>query len=44
MTGSFSLSIILFLSFSVAVDFMNHSLTPLRPWTADISIISPAQP
>ena len=43
MTGSFSLSIILFLSFSVAVDFMNHSLTPLRPWTADISIISPDQ-
>ena len=44
LTGSFSLSIILFLSFSVAVDFMNHSLTPLRPWTTDISIISPAQP
>lgn len=41
MTGSFALSIILFLSFSVTVDFMNHSLTPLRPWTADLSIISP---
>lgn len=38
---SFSLSVILFLSFSVAVTFMNHVLTPLRPWTADISIISP---
>ena len=38
---SFSLSIILFLSFSVALIFMNHVLTPLHPWTADISIISP---
>lgn len=28
---SFSLSVILFLSFSVAVTFMNHVLTPLRP-------------
>lgn len=41
MVGSFSLSIILFLAFSVTVDFMNHSITPLKPWTADISIISP---
>lgn len=40
MAGSFALSIILFLSFSVTVDFMKHSLTPLRPWTADLSIIS----
>ena len=36
---SFSLSVILFLSFSVAITFMNHVLTPLHPWTADISII-----
>lgn len=41
MVGSFSISIILFLSFSVTIDFMHHSLTPLRPWAADISIISP---
>lgn len=41
MVGSFSISIILFLSFSVTIDFMYHSLTPLRPWAADISIISP---
>lgn len=41
MVGSFSLSIILFLSFSVTVDFMNHVLTPLKPWTPDISIVSP---
>ena len=41
MVGSFSLSIILFLSFSVTIDFMKHTLTPLHPWTADLSIISP---
>lgn len=41
MVGSFSLSIILFLSFSVTIDFMNHTITPIHPWTADISIISP---
>ena len=41
MVGSFSISIILFLTFSVTVDFMNHALTPLQPWTADISIVSP---
>lgn len=41
IAGSFGLSIILFLSFSVAVDMLRHSLTPLRPWTADLSVISP---
>ncbi len=40
MTGSFALSIILFLSFSVTIEFMNHTLRPLHPWTADISIVS----
>lgn len=40
MAGSFALSIILFLSFSVTVDFMKRALTPLQPWTADLSIIS----
>ena len=40
MVSSFSVSIILFLAFSVTIDFMNHTLTPLQPWTADISIIS----
>lgn len=43
MVSSFSLSIILFLSFSVTIDFMKHTLTPLHPWTADLSIISPDQ-
>lgn len=41
MVGSFSLSITLFLAFSVTVDFMHHSLTPLKPWTPDLSIVSP---
>ena len=41
MTGSFALSIMLFLSFSVTVDFMNHALTPMRPWAEDLSVISP---
>lgn len=40
MTGSFALSIILFLAFSVTVDFMHGALTPLSPWTADLSIAS----
>lgn len=41
MVGSFALSIILFLSFSVTITFMNHTLTPLYPWAPDISIVSP---
>jgi putative ABC transport system permease protein len=41
MVGSFSLSIILFLSFSVTIEFMHHTLTPLKPWTPDLSIVSP---
>ena len=41
MAASFSLSIILFLAFSVTIDFMHHTLTPLKPWTPDLSIISP---
>lgn len=40
MTGSFAISIILFLSFSVMVNFMHQALKPLRPYTPDISIIS----
>lgn len=40
MVGSFSLSIVLFLSFSTAVDFMHHAIKPLRPWTPDLSIVS----
>lgn len=40
MMFSFALSIILFLAFSVTVEFINRTLTPLYPWTADISIVS----
>lgn len=41
MVSSFGLSIILFLAFSVTIEFMNHTLRSLHPWTPDISIVSP---
>ncbi len=41
MVGSFGLSIVLFLAFSVTIEFINHTLRPLHPWTPDISIVSP---
>lgn len=41
MTSSFTLSIILFLSFSTLVNFMGHAIRPLRPYTPDLSYISP---
>ncbi|MCQ4637241.1 ABC transporter permease [Anaerovorax odorimutans] len=41
MAGSFALSIILFLAFSAAMDFMHHAIQPLKPYTPDISIVSP---
>ena len=40
MTGSFAISIILFLSFSSLWDFMGHAITPLCPYTPDFSIVS----
>lgn len=40
MSGSYAFSIILFLAFTTAVDFMHHGLTPLRPYTPDLSIYS----
>ncbi|MBS6397331.1 MAG: ABC transporter permease [Clostridiales bacterium] len=40
MTGSFALSIILFLSFSVVVDWTRHALNPLRPYAPDFSVAS----
>ena len=36
VAGSFAFSIILFLAFSTAVDFMHHALTPLRPSAPDL--------
>lgn len=41
MTGSFAFTIILFLSFSASIDFMNHALTALKPYTPDLSVASP---
>lgn len=41
LTCSFGFSIILFLSFSIGIDFMQHALTPLRPSTPDVAVISP---
>ena len=38
VTGSFAFSIILFLAFSTAIDFMHHALTPLRPSAPDLYI------
>ena len=43
MTGSFAISIILFLGFSIFVDFMHRALKPLQPYTPDISIASSNQ-
>lgn len=41
MVGSFTLSVILFLTFSTVVDFMHHAITSFSPYTPDISIVSP---
>ncbi|MBU5483904.1 FtsX-like permease family protein [Clostridium sp. MSJ-11] len=40
MVGSFSISIVLFLCFSVGIDFMNQAIKPGKPWSPDLSIIS----
>ena len=40
MSGSFAFSIILFLSFSPALDFMEHGIKPLRPSAPDLTISS----
>jgi putative ABC transport system permease protein len=39
MTGSFTISIILFLCFTVIITFVNHALKPLRPYAPDISVM-----
>lgn len=38
VASSFALSIILFLSFTVTLDFMKHALVALYPWSAHISV------
>lgn len=43
MTGSFAFSIILFLSFSTAIDFMHHAINPLKPYAPDMYLSSQKQ-
>ncbi|WP_195270156.1 FtsX-like permease family protein [Eubacterium sp. 1001713B170207_170306_E7] len=38
MAASFAISIILFLSFTVFIDFMSHAMRPLKPSTPDITV------
>ncbi len=40
MTGSFALSILLFLSFSALLSWVHYALTPLRPSSPDLSVMS----
>lgn len=37
--GSFAFSIILFLSFTVLIDFMEHAANPLKPYAPDITVM-----
>lgn len=39
MVGSFAFSIVLFLGFSALIAFMNHAITPLKPYTPDLSVV-----
>lgn len=39
ISGSFALSIILFLCFTVLIAFMGHALGPLKPYAPDLSIM-----
>lgn len=41
LTGSFAFTILLFLGFSATIDFMGHAVTPLNPYTPDVSVMSP---
>lgn len=38
MTGSFTLSMILFLSFSVMIDWIDHALNSNKPYSQDMSV------
>ena len=41
MTGSFALSILLILSFSVLIQWVQMALNPLKPWAPDVFYASP---
>lgn len=38
IAGSFAISIILFLCFTILITFMNHALSPLKPYTSDLTV------
>lgn len=38
IAGSFAISIVLFLCFTILITFMNHALSPLKPYAPDLSI------
>lgn len=38
IAGSFAISIVLFLCFSILITFMNHALSPLKPYAPDLSV------
>lgn len=38
ISGSFAISIILFLCFTILVTFMNHALSPLKPYAPDMTL------
>lgn len=38
IAGSFAISIVLFLCFTILVSFMNHALSPLKPYAPDLAI------
>ncbi len=40
MMCSFAFSIILFLAFSTAIDFMHHAINPLQPYAPDVTVSS----
>ena len=41
ITGSFAISIILFLCFTVLISFIDHAARPLQPYAPDLSILGP---
>lgn len=38
IAGSFAISIVLFLCFTILITFMNHALSPLKPYAPDLTI------
>lgn len=40
ITGSFAISIVMFLCFSVLISFMDHALSPLKPYAPDMAVES----